>query len=335
MRSWLTIRALLSIADAPRGPRERRGPGGRVVSCAWPGALTAALLSAGSSVAGCSAPDGRELFVPFELAGRGVGGDGGMGSSGAANAGAASVTTGMSGEGQGGLGIPRGGAGGTIASGASGGAESLDAGVRDAAGEDGGPSIDAAPLPPLCLPEDERCDGIDNDCDGEIDPGGVCAAQCAGFTVGGRGYMFCSSALARGAAQARCQAEAMRLVWLETPQESEAVLAGIEALALAPPAGNTEVLTHIGGSDAEDEGEWFWVGNGVAPGGPQFWEGPSAQLGGEVVGDAYVAWANLEPNDEGGEDCAVVSVFGSAIREPGEWDDRSCALQLPFVCEIP
>jgi hypothetical protein len=147
--------------------------------------------------------------------------------------------------------------------------------------------------------------------------------------------MFCSSALARAAAQARCQAEEMRLVWLETPEESEAVLARIGAADVPAPPGNAELLTHIGGSDADDEGEWFWVGNGVAAGGPQFWEGESASFGGEVVGDAYVAWANLEPNDENGEDCAVVSVFGSAIREPGEWDDRSCALQLPFVCETP
>jgi len=306
-------------------------------SCLTIRALELALFGAGCSVAACSmfacsAPDGRELFVPLELAGRGVGGAAGVESSGGANGGAPFVTGGTSGEGQGGLGIALGGASGTTA---SGGAESSDAGVRDAGGEDGGLSVDAAPLPPLCLPENERCDGLDNDCDGEIDSGATCAAECAGFAVGGRGYMFCSSALARVTAQARCQAEGMRLAWLETPEESEAVLAGIAAADVPAPAGNAEVLTHIGGSDVADEGEWFWVGNGVAVGGPQFWEGPSAMFGGEIVDDAYVAWANLEPNDENGEDCAVVSVFGSAIREPGEWDDRGCEVELPFVCETP
>lgn len=324
MTPWLSTRALQFMGEAARGGRERREPRTFVIT-ACPRALAMALLSAS-----CSAPDGRELFVPLELAGSGVGGAAGVTSSGGASSGEPPVAGGTSGEGQGGLGIPLGGAGGTSGSG-----ESLDAGVTDAGIDGGGVIVDAAPEPPSCLPEDERCDGIDNDCDGEIDPGATCSAQCAGFTLGGRGYMFCSLALARAAAQARCQAEQMRLVWLETPEENEAVLASIGAADVPAPAGNPEVLTHIGGSDAADEGEWFWVGNGIAAGGPQFWEGASAQLGGEAVGGAYVAWANLEPNDEGGEDCAVISVVGSAIREPGEWDDRSCTLQLPFVCEEP
>ena len=99
----------------------------------------------------------------------------------------------------------------------------------------------------------------------------------------------------------------------------------------------TGLLTQIGGTDATGEGNWRWVGNRVAPDGPLFWQGGLASMGGEAVGDAFANWDDTEPNNSPNEDCAAISIFGSAGRVPGEWDDRNCAnnANFAFVCEAP
>jgi hypothetical protein len=151
--------------------------------------------------------------------------------------------------------------------------------------------------------------------------------------------MFCAENVTRAVALTRCAEEGMRLAWLETPSESEALRENIVAADVNFPGGNPELLTQIGASDAQDEGEWTWVGsaalgNGVAPNGFQFWDGGAANDGGEVVDDAYVDWVPIEPNNSNNEDCGAMLVLGNGTRE-GQWDDRLCNLQIPYVCETP
>lgn len=277
--------------------------------------------------AACGAPDSDGLFQPYapEAAGAGAGGSGGsvplpvrmlpmpLGD--------ASVS-----EGQGGaVGLAgAAGAGPAVID------VSLDAGVPDSG--DAAPSTDAAAD---CSSNLETCDGLDNDCDGATDEGDACAATCEGFALAGHGYMFCSDSVVRDTAADRCELEGMHLAWLETADENELVVARI-ADADVPAAADEEILTYIGGSDAQVEGNWIWRGGGAIADGVQFWRGQAAVNGGQAVGGAYVNWSPTEPNNTADdENCAVMSVLGNNNRLPGNWDDRNCESALSFVCEAP
>jgi hypothetical protein len=286
----------------------------------------------------CSTPDSSGLFEPISSGAAG-GSNAGTGGSGGSIAGAGSAgggTGGVASEGQGG-GLALAGSGGStsLGTGAGAGGDGMGGGVAaDAGVVDAGGLEDAGPPPIPCEPSAEVCDGIDNDCDTVTDEGQTCREQCTGFALEGHGYMFCTEPVDRGIALARCDAEDMKLVWLETPEENAAVISALAALDL-PNAGG-EVLAQIGASDGDDEDEWRWIGNDSAFDGFQFWEGNSEDDDdAAAVGGAYENWAAGEPNDASNEDCGVFTVTGNDLREPGEWDDQDCAEEVPFVCEVP
>jgi hypothetical protein len=210
---------------------------------------------------------------------------------------------------------------------------STDASVDPASDASPG-SIEAGP--PACVPQVEVCNGLDDDCDGQVDEDGACPEDCQGFALKGRGYMYCAVEVAQATALARCSAQGMRLAWIETAEENAQIVANIVAAPLPRPDDDAELLTYIGGSDAASEGVWRWVGTDSIPDGVQFWQGTSADTGGQAVGGAFANWAPTEPNDtDGNEDCAALSAIGANNREPGNWDDRSCDTEFPFVCEAP
>lgn len=311
-----------------------RTRGGRTPPCAraeWPAraALPVWITLATSAWLSCSAPDGSGLFEPYSpgAAGAGGAGSGGGGGSGASAGGS---SAGLGGEGQGGA-LPLAGSAG--AGGSSVAGETIDAGElpADAGSVDAGDEPDAGP-PVSCEPSDEVCDGLDNDCDDVIDSGAACPDGCAGFTLADHAYMVCDEAVDRGIALARCGGEGMKLAWIETPGENAALVAAIDAVGLTAAG---ELLVQIGASDSDDEDEWFWIGNAAALDGFQFWQGNAAEDGGEPVGGAYVNWGDGEPNNSDNEDCGALSVSGSGARAAGQWDDRACAEELPFLCEVP
>ena len=275
----------------------------------------------------CSPPNAEDLYAPLSggsggaeagTAGAGRGGSAGGGAAG--SAGAAGTAAG----GQGGQ--------GGAAAGASGGGTGGAGGTAGAPGDpsDAGTSADSG----SCALRAEACNGLDDDCDGVADPAGTCADGCQGFALGARGYMFCAETLDRPTALARCSAAQMNLTWIESSAENAALVDALAALGVSGEGG--ELLVQIGASDAGTENAWVWVGNAVVPDGFPFWEGRSADDGGDPVDDAFQSWGEGEPNDDnGGEDCAVLSVLGSDERAPGEWDDRSCDTGTAFVCEAP
>ena len=74
----------------------------------------------------------------------------------------------------------------------------------------------------------------------------------------------------------------------------------------------------IGARDDVVEGQWTWDD------GELFWEG---RFDGAAQGELYTDWAENQPNDMNGEDCAEVS------RMLGGWNDVGCTQTRPFVCE--
>jgi hypothetical protein len=304
------------------------------------------VLSAGA----CAAPDARELYgrrgpgggaaqggrdpgrlLPGDAGSSGDGGRPGAFGAGAAGGSGASASAGGSGRSEaqaGSVGFVPGAGGGVTAAGREGVAlaPALDAGV----------AADGSAGPDVCRSANEACDGLDNDCDGEVDEDGACAVGCAGFALGQRGYMFCSVAVTREVALTRCGAQGLRLVWIETPEENAALQSSVAAADVPTLVDNEEILTQIGASDAEAEGEWLWQGAGSVPDGFQFWRGTSADVDGQALGGAYANWSSTEPNDtDQQEDCADISILGANTRVAGQWDDRSCDLELPFLCEVP
>lgn len=258
------------------------------------------------------------------------GGFGGSGGGAAPDASTAAIGGTSGREGQGGVvGI----SGGSGRGEGAGGAASVDAGNLDAGARDAGATPPDGGEGPACVASVEVCDGIDNDCDGVPDELATCVAECDGFAIAGKGYMFCVTAVSRAEALGRCDLEGMHLAWIESAEEERQLLDNIVSADVVLPAGNPELLTQIGASDALVEGSWVWVGTDVLPDGFQFWQGASVDDGGGPLDGAYAHWHENEPNNQNGEDCALISVLGGTARDPGHWDDRSCTAPFPFVCE--
>jgi hypothetical protein len=237
---------------------------------------------------------GRTIGGGGEVATSGHGGDGGASLGGKDGSGGAPANGGVPGV----AGAPGDGAG---------------AGGRESGGEGGqtGACEDA-----------ERCDGLDNDCNAEVDEGGVCPESCRGFELEGRAYMFCTGARGHFASARVCRDAAMDLVRIDSASENAGVLASVLGLGQEAPLGSI----HIGATDfgLGDEGNFRW------PDGAVFWVGNAS---GSAVNGAYTHWDQGEPNNyEANEDCVEMLVTAVADKA-GLWNDVRCSSTLSFVCE--
>ncbi|GDX78720.1 hypothetical protein LBMAG42_05310 [Deltaproteobacteria bacterium] len=170
----------------------------------------------------------------------------------------------------------------------------------DGDGSDGNGGPDCDDTDPSVAPGlIEVCDGVDQDCDAEIDAGGDCPAEVV--TYDDHAYFFVTGAATWTAAQTGCDSVGYHLVDVRDAAE-EAWIWG-EAEAALPTAA------------------WWQGANDQAAEGTFEWDGGSAST--------YANWRAGEPNDFGGsEDCAAFADDGG-----GAWNDRDCANTYPYICE--
>jgi len=96
-----------------------------------------------------------------------------------------------------------------------------------------------------------------------------------------------------------------------------------------------QLFVWLGGSDAAQEGEWFWMTGPEA--GQQFWTGGK---NGHAVNGAYANWAYEEPNNGGplgflfgGEDYLTMWSTFDFVPNEGEWNDAGNLLGYASVIE--
>lgn len=249
----------------------------------------------------------------------GTSGQGGTSGLGGAGSGAGG-TAGVSGDGTGGGGMSGGGAGGGGAG--SGGTSGGGLGGGGAGGGGTGGSGGCASNP-------ERCDGVDNNCQGGADEGSVCPTGCTAMTQLARVYVLCYRSntditwpvAAETCAGTLSEAAGVRLelARIESPEENAALVQWIQSR-------NLQAGIWMGANDLDVNDTWAW-GRGDSR--LVFFQDDSS--GGHAVDGRYNNWGSGRPNgDTMMEDCGFFEASNA-----WRWSDRRCELQpLPgYLCE--
>ena len=144
----------------------------------------------------------------------------------------------------------------------------------------------------------EACNGVDDDCDGTADEGGVC--PCNVHHYGSAPYLVCDSTATWADAQAACWAVDYHLLTIDDATEGSWVDGVIDLYSTSK--------WWMGFNDIDSEGTWVWED-------------------GTTV--SYTNWAAGEPNDSGGEDCGQLNRY----HPDTTWNDEPCTSSFRYVCE--
>jgi len=256
---------------------------------------------------------GNETGDAGEAAGGvGLGGSAGAGGSASGTSGSAGTTAGSAGDGVGGVagtaGVGGAGTAGLGGAGASGGS----------AGSCG---------------STERCDGTDNDCDGDADEGAVCPVGCDAERYADHVYLLCdysdqSDYVDYDQATDWCAAAGATLDLDLVFELARIESSGENTFAKAWIANTSGAgMIWLGANDLDDERTWVW-GRGNAA--VQFFT-ESPQGGGMPYMGAYDDFADGRPGSGNGadEDCGA---FDSDFA--WQWNDLACNRgRRGFLCE--
>ena len=158
----------------------------------------------------------------------------------------------------------------------------------------------------------EVCDGLDNDCDGQVDEDNVCPCPVTVLDLAWNhvaAYMVCDTPSSWQDARSACQSVGMDLATPAYDNEYEPSQVYLAANTLYP----TSTSFWMGATDIDAEGTWKWLDGELL----------SDQGGGDV-------WFPGQPDDDGDQDCGVLSLDGT----PRYFYDAGCGDLLPYVCDI-
>jgi hypothetical protein len=203
-------------------------------------------------------------------------------------------------------------AGGSTSVGGAGGTSGVAGGVS-AAGEagDDGASAGAAGSSSTCVPSSdptEYCDGIDNDCDPSTPD--VCPSDCVGHAFQGVGYMACSDGHTWDASEARCMAQGMHVVKVDTAPENAFVLSLVRTLG---------PWVWIGASDEAKSGTFKWI------------HGSTIIVDGAPVAGVYQNFASGQPTTLAAASCLQMN--DGSVETAGAWSNTACTGGNPYICE--
>ena len=144
----------------------------------------------------------------------------------------------------------------------------------------------------------ESCNAVDDDCDGDVDDGGVC--PCNVETYGSSTYLFCESSESWTDARDTCAGYGYTIATVDDASENS----WMDSTA-----------------DTYSTGKWWMGFNDRTTEGTFVWESGSSST--------YTNWRSGEPNDSGGnEDCTQLNRYTDQT-----WNDEPCSSSFYYICE--
>ena len=143
----------------------------------------------------------------------------------------------------------------------------------------------------------ELCDGVDNDCDAEVDEEAD-ACACENVLREGQPYLFCAGPETANLADSTCGGMGLQLVEIQDAEENAWLAEQAASFGLEK--------WWMGYYDSDDDGTWTW---------------------GSEIETTFEGWAEGEPEDAARYYCAY------AVSETASWAATLCATELAYVCE--